>query len=63
MGKPFDAEVYGYNYVKKDGAVSLLWKITDFERECPLDLYAGFLKKSSYFFINCPAEAMSVPPH
>jgi hypothetical protein len=46
MGIPFDAEVYGYNYVKKDGAVSLLWKITDFERECAFDLYAGFLKNS-----------------
>jgi hypothetical protein len=40
----FDAEVYAYDYVKKDGKVSLLWKITDFERSCSFDLYAGFLK-------------------
>ena len=44
----FDAEVYAYNYVRKDGYVSLLWKITDFERDCPFDLYAGFLKKSLF---------------
>jgi hypothetical protein len=40
----FDAEIYAYNYVKKDGKVSLLWKIADFERSCSFDLYAGFLK-------------------
>jgi hypothetical protein len=40
----FDAEIYAYNYVKKDDKVSLLWKITDFERKCSFDLYAGFLK-------------------
>jgi hypothetical protein len=40
----YDAEVYAYNYVIKGGKVSLLWKITDFERDCPFDLYAGFMK-------------------
>jgi hypothetical protein len=44
----FDAEVYAYNYVKKDGNVSLLWKITDFERSCSFDLYAGFLKDALF---------------
>jgi hypothetical protein len=47
-GDCFDAEVYGYNYVKKDGKVSLLWKITDFERGCSLDLYVGFLKEALF---------------
>lgn len=44
----YDAEVYAYNYVRKDGKVSLLWKITDFERDCPFDLYAGFLKEALF---------------
>jgi len=44
----FDAEVYAYNFVKKDNKVSLLWKITDFERNCSFDLYAGFLEEALF---------------
>jgi hypothetical protein len=47
-GRCFDAEVYAYNYVRKDGDVSLLWKITDFERGCSFDLYAGFVKEALF---------------
>ena len=47
-GRCFDAEVYAYNYVRKDGDVSLLWKITDFERDCSFDLYAGFVKEALF---------------
>jgi hypothetical protein len=44
----YDAEVYAYHYVIKAGKVSLLWKITDFKRDCPFDLYAGFLKEALF---------------
>jgi len=47
-GDSFDAEIYAYNFVKKDNKVSLLWKITDFERSCSFDLYAGFLKEALF---------------
>ena len=48
-GEPcFDAEVYAYDFVKKDNKVSLLWKITDFERNCSFDLYASFLKEALF---------------
>jgi hypothetical protein len=40
----FDAEIYAYDFVKNGNKVSLLWKITDSERNCSFDLYAGFLK-------------------
>jgi hypothetical protein len=42
----FDAEVYAYNYVIKGGKTLLLWKITDFMRDCAFDLYAGFMKET-----------------
>jgi len=49
VGEPcFDAEVYAYDFVKKDNKVSLLWKITDFERNCSFDLYAGFVKEALF---------------
>lgn len=44
----FDAEVYAYNYVRKDGDVYLLWKMTDYERGCSFDLYAGFVKDALF---------------
>jgi hypothetical protein len=44
----FDAEVYAYNYVKKEDSLSLLWKTVDFERECVFDLYAGFMEKALF---------------
>jgi hypothetical protein len=47
-GRCFDAEVYAYNYIRKDGDVSLLWMITDYERGCSFDLYAGFVKDALF---------------
>jgi len=41
-----DAEVYAAHYLVRPGGVELLWKLTDFERNCPFDLYAGFLPDS-----------------
>jgi hypothetical protein len=40
----FDAEIYAYNFVQNADNLSLLWKIVDSERNCPFDLYAGFLE-------------------
>lgn len=42
----FDAKVYAYHYLVRNESVELLWKLTDFERDCPFDLYAGFLPDS-----------------
>ena len=42
----FNADVYAYHYVKHDDTVSLLWKLKDYQRNCPFDLYAGFLDES-----------------
>lgn len=39
----FDAEVYAYHYLVRPGGVERLWTLTDFERDCPFDLYAGFI--------------------
>lgn len=42
-----DAEVYAYHYIRDDeGNNTLLWKIIDYERDCPFDLYAGFIPDS-----------------
>jgi len=41
-----DAEVYADHYLVRAGGVELLWKLTDFERDCEFDLYAGFLPDS-----------------
>jgi hypothetical protein len=45
-GRCFDAALYAYHYIKKDHSVSLLWRLTDAQRHCPFDLYAGFLHGS-----------------
>lgn len=44
---PYDAEVYAYDYVD-DGSSRprLLWRTMDFQRQCPLDLFAGFMPGS-----------------
>ena len=44
---PYDAEVYAYDYVD-DGSPRprLLWRTVDFQRNCPLDLFAGFMPGS-----------------
>jgi len=41
-----DCELYGYHYVNSGGAFSLLWKINDFVKECPLDLTLDFIPGS-----------------
>lgn len=42
----YDAEVYADHYRVRPGGVELLWTLTDFERNCPFDLYAGFVPDS-----------------
>ncbi|SFE79414.1 M949_RS01915 family surface polysaccharide biosynthesis protein [Thermoflexibacter ruber] len=39
----YDAELYAYLYVKKGGTYQLLWKVTDFVRQCILDITTTFL--------------------
>lgn len=43
---PRDAEVYAYQYIVEAEKTTLLWKLTDFERNCDFDLYAGFILDS-----------------
>lgn len=43
---PRDAEVYAYQYIVEAEKTTLLWKLTDFERNCDFDLYAGFIQNS-----------------
>ena len=43
---PQDAEVYAYHYIVQAENVTLLWKLTDFQRDCSFDLYAGFILES-----------------
>lgn len=43
---PRDAEVYAYHYIVEAEKTTLLWKLTDFERNCDFDLYAGFILNS-----------------
>ena len=43
---PRDAEVYAYQYIVEADKTTLLWRLTDFERNCDFDLYAGFIAKS-----------------
>jgi hypothetical protein len=42
----YDKELYAYHYIKKGTAYELLWKITDFTRECPFDINVQFLEKA-----------------
>lgn len=39
----FDAEVHADHYLVRPGGVERWWTLTDFERDCRFDLYAGFL--------------------
>ncbi len=41
-----DAEIYAYHYLIKDKITTQIWEMNDFERDCVLDLYAGFIKKT-----------------
>jgi hypothetical protein len=38
----WDAELYGYHYVISEKENRLLWKVTDFVRNCPLDVIVKF---------------------
>ncbi len=38
----YDAELYAYLYLKNEGTYQLLWKVTDFIRQCPLDITTAF---------------------
>ncbi|MCI0472937.1 MAG: hypothetical protein L0Y76_05065 [Ignavibacteria bacterium] len=41
-----ECELYGYHYVSSGGSYSLLWKISDFINDCPLDLTLDFIPNS-----------------
>jgi len=41
-----DARLYVWHYLVSGDTAKLLWKLTDYEKECPFDIYASFLKKS-----------------
>ena len=41
-----DAEIDADHYLVRNAGVERLWTLTDFERDCPFDLYAGFLPDS-----------------
>ncbi len=41
-----ECELYGYHYVSSGGSFSLLWKISDFINDCPLDLTLDFIPNS-----------------
>jgi len=38
-----DAELYAYRFVNVNGRFSPVWQVTDFVRNCPLDITAEFL--------------------
>ena len=42
----YDKELYAYLYVKKGANYELLWKVTDFVRECELDITVQYLDNS-----------------
>lgn len=41
-----ECELYGYHYVSSGGSYTLLWKINDFVKDCPLDLTLDFIPGS-----------------
>ena len=45
-GELQSAELFGYNYIKKNGEWSLLWKISDNITKCDFDLTLDFINKS-----------------
>ncbi len=38
-----EKELYAYHYIRKNDTLSLLWKLFDFERNCPFDLTLEYL--------------------
>jgi len=41
-----DAEIFAGHYLKTGGQWALQWKVTDFERDCPVDVGASFIPQS-----------------
>lgn len=41
-----DAEIYAYDYLRRGDGWELLWRTTDFQRDCVFDLFAGFVPSS-----------------
>jgi hypothetical protein len=41
-----DAALYAYHYLIQKDSVKLLWRVYDFTKECPVDLYANFIKNT-----------------
>ena len=38
-----ERELYAYHYIQNSDAIKLLWKLKDFERDCPFDLTIEYL--------------------
>lgn len=41
-----DAQLYAYHYVVEDNQVVLLWKVTDYIKDCPVDIEARFIENT-----------------
>ncbi|KXK05011.1 MAG: hypothetical protein OZ913_09900 [Ignavibacteriaceae bacterium] len=41
-----DKELYAYHYLMNDGESKLLWRVTDFIRECPVDIRLDYFPRS-----------------
>jgi hypothetical protein len=44
---PYSAELFAYQFRKKDNNYKLLWKISDGEKKCPFDITTEFIKGST----------------
>src|SRR5687767_7727689 len=43
----YSAELYAFHFVKQDTGYTLVWKISDGERDCPFDITVQFIKGST----------------
>lgn len=43
----YSAELHAFHFVKKDTEYSLVWKISDGEKDCPFDITVEFIKGST----------------
>jgi hypothetical protein len=41
-----DAEINAYHYLFKDKVFNKIWEMNDFEKDCVMDVYAGYIKKT-----------------
>ncbi len=41
-----DAQLYAYHYVIRDSHAELVWKVTDYIKDCPVDIEARFLENT-----------------